>query len=537
MGREVHPRPSALARVDRGFQRGAPPIPQDARLDELFVPADLIQVVDADSSQTIVVETVRREQNIVVQGPPGTGKSQTIANIIAAAVHDGSTVLFVAEKMAALNVVYDRLKKVGLGPICLQLHSRNANKRLVLDELDRTLNYNATGPDVREQCERLKELRDMLNAADKRMHAQVGETGMTPFQALSRLVCAAENRVISDANLLLEADTWSKSQYAAVVQAAKQLSDITAVAGPLHHHPYRGVRATSLQPGELARLTEPLSALANAASKLAERVEEIAIDLGLEQEATLSLCLSLAAILQTIEAIPPEAADIALAIAAQSPLQILEASRLGIVWTNLKTAHSETFVEPAWDTAATEMRLSLTGGLTFFGRFKSSYRRASKRLASIIRVPLPRSAQHRIALVDSLIGVGKAREELEAVDAEMGTMLPAHWRGQDTDFELLYSVSFAIQRLASQHHVARVESIVEFGRRGLAQELYRGTEATLGGLCPGHRRSLACARRRSRRRSSVEARDNIPLRSLAAKAHSWRELKPRFDEWRRLVNC
>ncbi|MGO8070774.1 hypothetical protein AB9E28_35560, partial [Rhizobium leguminosarum] len=44
-------------------------------------------------------------RDLVIQGPPGTGKSQTIANIISSAVADGKTVLFVAEKMAALEVV------------------------------------------------------------------------------------------------------------------------------------------------------------------------------------------------------------------------------------------------------------------------------------------------------------------------------------------------------------------------------------------------------------------------------------------------
>jgi predicted ATP-dependent serine protease len=75
----------------------------------------------------------------VVQGPPGTGKSQTITNIIAAAANDGKRVLFVAEKMAALSVVHTRLVKVGLRDICLELHSRSANKKIVLGELSRTI--------------------------------------------------------------------------------------------------------------------------------------------------------------------------------------------------------------------------------------------------------------------------------------------------------------------------------------------------------------------------------------------------------------
>jgi MoxR-like ATPase len=34
----------------------------------------------------LAIEEVRRGRNLVIQGPPGTGKSQTIANLIAAAV-------------------------------------------------------------------------------------------------------------------------------------------------------------------------------------------------------------------------------------------------------------------------------------------------------------------------------------------------------------------------------------------------------------------------------------------------------------------
>jgi hypothetical protein len=134
--------------------------------------------------------------------------------------------------MAALNVVHSWLRKVGLGPICLQLHSRGANKRLLLAEIEETLNHHAAAPDSADECARLKELWDTLNAVDARMHAPVGETGMTPFQALSRLVAAAEAGVVSDPSLLSEAAAWSKSQHAPVMQPAYQLSEITAAAGP-----------------------------------------------------------------------------------------------------------------------------------------------------------------------------------------------------------------------------------------------------------------------------------------------------------------
>ena len=105
-----------------------PIVDPDELIDDFFTPQDLVYVVDADSSQTEAIQTVLSGKDLVIQGPPGTGKSQTITNIIAAAVAEGKSVLFIAEKMAALNVVHDRLTKVGLNATCLELHSRKATK-------------------------------------------------------------------------------------------------------------------------------------------------------------------------------------------------------------------------------------------------------------------------------------------------------------------------------------------------------------------------------------------------------------------------
>lgn len=105
----------------------------------------LHNVVDADSSQAEAIKTAKDGKSFVLQGPPGTGKSQTITNIIAECLMDGKKVLFVSEKLAALNVVYDKLKKVGLEEFCLELHSHKANKKQVIDELCRTLRLQKSG--------------------------------------------------------------------------------------------------------------------------------------------------------------------------------------------------------------------------------------------------------------------------------------------------------------------------------------------------------------------------------------------------------
>ena len=71
----------------------------------------------------------------MIEGPPGTGKSQTITNLIAACLAEGKKVLFVAEKLAALEVVKNRLSLAGLDPFVLELHSNKTNKKRVLEEI------------------------------------------------------------------------------------------------------------------------------------------------------------------------------------------------------------------------------------------------------------------------------------------------------------------------------------------------------------------------------------------------------------------
>ena len=115
-----------------GFAAEPPVLPEAARLDEILNPADLIHVVDADSSQTRVIETVRAGRNLVVHGPPGTGKSQTITNIIAAAVHDGKR-FFRRRENGGPQRCLRPAGQGGLDDICLELHSRAANKRLLPD--------------------------------------------------------------------------------------------------------------------------------------------------------------------------------------------------------------------------------------------------------------------------------------------------------------------------------------------------------------------------------------------------------------------
>ncbi len=146
-------------------------------------------VVDADSSQHSTLVDIERGVNLVVQGPPGTGKSQTITNLIAAAIKHGKRVLFVAEKKAALDVVFKRLDEAGLGDFCVALHSHTSEKRQFLSDLQSRINLRGTVAAPAEwdtTHDRRDAARERLSAHARRMHSPVGEINLTPFQILWR---------------------------------------------------------------------------------------------------------------------------------------------------------------------------------------------------------------------------------------------------------------------------------------------------------------------------------------------------------------
>ena len=153
-------------------------IPDPATLDDEVSPDDCYQVLDADSSQQAAILASKRGLSAVVEGPPGTGKSQTITNVIAECLSEGRTVLFVAEKAAALEVVKRRLETVGLGDFVLELHSRKASKRSVLDGLRKSLEADASARSAaRYDSAELAATRAKLNEYVRELHTPVPPLG------------------------------------------------------------------------------------------------------------------------------------------------------------------------------------------------------------------------------------------------------------------------------------------------------------------------------------------------------------------------
>lgn len=159
--------------------------------DSKTKPVDVFQVVDADSSQQDAIMCAKKGVSFVLQGPPGTGKSQTITNIIAECIADGKKVLFVSEKMAALEVVHRRLSTVGLSDFCLTLHSHKANKKNVLEQLETVLNLARTkanlSDEVFQKLDLLQEHKEKLNKYVKVIFEKIVPLKKTIYQVNGKL--------------------------------------------------------------------------------------------------------------------------------------------------------------------------------------------------------------------------------------------------------------------------------------------------------------------------------------------------------------
>lgn len=161
---------------------------RDFDLDSIST-QDCYQVMSADSSQQEAILYSKNNISFVMQGPPGTGKSQTITNIIAEALAEGKKVLFVSEKMAALQVVYRRLQEVHLGEFCLPLHSYKANKKEILEQIGANLRLKQTR--VKDAAisslEELLSIRKELNKYAEELHALNPELNISCYEVYSKL--------------------------------------------------------------------------------------------------------------------------------------------------------------------------------------------------------------------------------------------------------------------------------------------------------------------------------------------------------------
>ncbi|QHC95799.1 helicase [Pseudomonas sp. R84] len=93
----------------------------------------LIYPFGLNESQLQAVERAFSAQVCVIEGPPGTGKTQTILNILANILLRGQTVAVLSNNNAAVENVYEKLEKYGLGHLVAKLGNQDKRQAFFAD--------------------------------------------------------------------------------------------------------------------------------------------------------------------------------------------------------------------------------------------------------------------------------------------------------------------------------------------------------------------------------------------------------------------
>ncbi|WDL97662.1 DUF3320 domain-containing protein [Alicyclobacillus sp. ALC3] len=418
-----------------GFREEPSDVGEDARLDDVLPLADMQTVMDADSSQLTAVVDVARGRNLVIQGPPGTGKSQTITNVIARAVLDGKNVLFVAEKMAALDVVKSRLEKVGLGAACLELHSNKTNKRQLLTELDRTwqLRGTAGAPETNEQEYKMQ--RSKLNEYIDVLHQPMGDAGVTPYTAMGKLVQWQE-RATAQNWPVFDVDTgWTREAFVTHRDVLRDVQAFLKELGVPEQHPFWGCALTETVTGaNYEALVRALAQAVDTVADLAALWEGAKASLSIPVEDTWVSIDGAVKVLRLLST-APDLAGVDVRDTAWTDFatwrDVIKAMRSV---HEFKVEYDALLLADTWTKDLATVRAQLVAHQSLFGRMSGEYKGARAQAMACLRVPQKQPEAEMLAWLNNVIYVQQTLERVMRHDETLTKLLGNKWRGTDTDW-------------------------------------------------------------------------------------------------------
>jgi very-short-patch-repair endonuclease/DNA polymerase III delta prime subunit len=261
-----------------GFEGdGNPGIGEEENIDKYRPVEQAWEVFDADASQLRAILEAKSGRSMIIEGPPGTGKSQTIANLIAEAIAEGKKSLFVSEKRAALEVVWQRLREAGLHEACLELHSSKANKRDFYEQLKRTLYLSRPQTEQKQQeLKRLSQIRDCLNEYCQALHTPLPQRGIPPFLAMGQLLkLGKETEGLRKPNFSIMSG-WTQPDFENKRELVRKIQSVVKETGIPSENPFWGSGLMLLLPedrNEIASLIKETIKMVQQAFDLTCRLD------------------------------------------------------------------------------------------------------------------------------------------------------------------------------------------------------------------------------------------------------------------------
>jgi len=433
-----HPFINALA-GNPSLLPALPDHPRADRMDAMVRPADSFQILDADSSQQEAIEMSKRGISFVLQGPPGTGKSQTISNIIAEALAQDKRVLFVSEKMAALEVVKGRLEDKGLGDYILEIHSQKASKTAVMEELRRCMTPAPVPPVNMDDLRRLEQVRDEINGYVQALHLVREPLGRSAFQVLSRLATLHEAPdlpvSIPDTASMRPEDLEARLRLVRRVQAQRALVE------RMDAHTWRDLRTDGWKAGDEATMASALRELRDSAQRVQDITLRASAAVGMKAPRSLAEAQGLLSLLHRTSSTPyPEGSW----LVPGRPGSLLQECEL------LQRAYRQKDDDERWvgERYHEEVRTLDAKGLLY--RFEAEHRGIFRSLSSRYKSDRALVLQHRrdgrrpdhreiVSDLRRMLSNEERSRELEAREAAAAGSFGSRFHGPGTDWNELRS--------------------------------------------------------------------------------------------------
>ena len=432
--------------LEDGFNEPSPVISNEEHIDDFLDPNDIKHVMDADSSQTLAISDVNNGRNLVIQGPPGTGKSQTITNIIAESIYKEKRVLFVSEKMAALEVVKRRLDQVGLGDACIELHSNKSNKKVFLNELERTLNLNRPIPKNKDQITaRLKQNRDDLNQYCFAVNNTMGESNKTPYEAYGSILRL--QRELGDISLPEISEQLLLSMgYEEFINHLSSIQNLESQIDRIGHpkdHPYWGCTKDLFLPSERNDLEDILDENLDTLDLLTEAQNQLSANFSLNlvdnwnnAEKLINICsISLEAPVN----------HQAIAFGSDKWLNSKEQMKkfllAGKEISRLKNTFGSKLINEAWTKEITNVRKMLVSrGEKWWTLFSKDYWNARRTLADLLVENLPKELEEQLNVVEAILKYQRLKPVVNEHETTGKELFQGLYKGKESDWDNLISL-------------------------------------------------------------------------------------------------
>ncbi|MCH8039364.1 MAG: DUF4011 domain-containing protein [Nitrospinae bacterium] len=530
--------PSEQEPADSGFS--------EEEIDTRLRTQDLFHILDADPSQIAVIEDAKAKRNLVVEGPPGTGKSQTITNIIAEFLAAGKSILFVSEKMAALEVVKDRLDQTGLGDFCLELHSRKANKKRVLEKLRRSMEASSAQPvNFEQEFFRLETLKANLNSYASALREPFGQLGETIYSLFTirektRRYFEALRRPMPRISFH-DPKNCDRSLWTTGRQTLSDLKDLLDLVKPLASNPWRGTRPPLVLPTDQEEIGTLIKNSKEATDQIIRFCEDLTRLCGIIHPRTLGDLKNVQTAAKVMIKSRPSEQEVLLNPEWNQPSERADGLIKMVEAFQVQRHRSLQKFHP------TVLEQDLIATIEDFQSFKNRwfrifyrrYRDLKREIFKIYKIRPPRKFLEKLSDLEelkTLRGIlGRIHHEKETGKGLFGS----HWKGESSDPEQLkrfsaWIVSFRSQLLQKVLTNTAVELASSGVNHGKVESALRELEQAQNQLVV-HRGHLADKLKINFPSTFGSDSEELPLQIWRAKLDTWEESLPSLQRWSQFI--